>query len=142
MHKITVLIIYLFVEELQTTKELWARIEYPWYWFAPIRWLTDFDQRLDYHCEKNMQKIHQRSVMLSFHFGNNNEQNLCFIKKRSNVTFFNPYEFIGDCVNVIVAKKKEWESFDNKPPMEDLAANDKKQLNFLDLLFIVHDQQD
>uniref|UniRef100_A0A0R3S6H5 Cytochrome P450 4c3 n=1 Tax=Elaeophora elaphi TaxID=1147741 RepID=A0A0R3S6H5_9BILA len=29
---------------------MWARLRYPWYWFAPIRWLTGFDKKLDYYC--------------------------------------------------------------------------------------------
>lgn len=29
---------------------MWARIRYPWYWLAPIRWLTGYDQKLDHYC--------------------------------------------------------------------------------------------
>uniref|UniRef100_A0A0R3RZM6 Cytochrome P450 n=1 Tax=Elaeophora elaphi TaxID=1147741 RepID=A0A0R3RZM6_9BILA len=33
------------VEEL-----IWARVRYPWYWFAPIRWLTGFNWKLERYC--------------------------------------------------------------------------------------------
>uniref|UniRef100_A0A915BBP7 Cytochrome P450 monooxygenase n=2 Tax=Parascaris TaxID=6254 RepID=A0A915BBP7_PARUN len=29
---------------------MWAKIRYPWFWFAPIRWLYGYDAKLDYHC--------------------------------------------------------------------------------------------
>ncbi|VDK59304.1 unnamed protein product [Gongylonema pulchrum] len=29
---------------------MWARIRYPWFWFAPIRWFYRYDQKLDYYC--------------------------------------------------------------------------------------------
>ncbi|KAL3989565.1 Cytochrome P450 family protein [Acanthocheilonema viteae] len=86
---------------LQSAEELmWAGITYPWYWFAPIRWLSGFTWRLKRSCD-----VYKRLT-----------------KK------------------VIAAKKKEWESLDNQPSMENLSASGKKQLNFLDLLFSIRDQ--
>uniref|UniRef100_A0A0R3RM10 Cytochrome P450 n=1 Tax=Elaeophora elaphi TaxID=1147741 RepID=A0A0R3RM10_9BILA len=86
---------------LDTAQEMvWARIRYPWYWFAPIRWLTNFDRKLDHHC------------------------NIC--KKFTK--------------EVIAAKKKEWEAFDNQPSMDDLSAGGKNILSFLDFLLSIHDQ--
>uniref|UniRef100_A0AAF5Q696 Cytochrome P450 family protein n=3 Tax=Wuchereria bancrofti TaxID=6293 RepID=A0AAF5Q696_WUCBA len=79
---------------------MWARIRYPWYWFAAIRWLSGYDQKLDYYC------------------------NIC--KKLTS--------------QIIAAKKKEWEEFDNQPSIEELSAGGKKQLTFIDLLFSVRDK--
>ncbi|KAL3986176.1 Cytochrome P450 family protein [Acanthocheilonema viteae] len=79
---------------------MWARIRYPWYWFAAIRWLTGFDKKLDYYC------------------------NIC--KKLTS--------------EIIAAKKKEWEAFDNQPSVDDLSASGKKQLTFMDLLFSVRNE--
>ncbi|VDM49582.1 unnamed protein product [Toxocara canis] len=29
---------------------MWAKVRYPWFWFAPIRWLYGYDAKLDYYC--------------------------------------------------------------------------------------------
>lgn len=29
---------------------MWARIRYPWFWLAPVRWLYGYDQKLDHYC--------------------------------------------------------------------------------------------
>uniref|UniRef100_A0A915PIK0 Cytochrome P450 n=1 Tax=Setaria digitata TaxID=48799 RepID=A0A915PIK0_9BILA len=40
-----------YIEALQAVEHLaWIRLMYPWYWFAPIRWLFGFNRKLDYYC--------------------------------------------------------------------------------------------
>ncbi|EJW79489.1 hypothetical protein WUBG_09602, partial [Wuchereria bancrofti] len=42
---------YPYIEGLHAVEELaWARIRCPWYWFALTRWLSGFNQKMDYHC--------------------------------------------------------------------------------------------
>uniref|UniRef100_A0A915PF15 Cytochrome P450 n=1 Tax=Setaria digitata TaxID=48799 RepID=A0A915PF15_9BILA len=49
-----------FAEALQIMQHLaWVRILYPWFWFAPIRWLFGFNRKLDYYCNICKNLIHE-----------------------------------------------------------------------------------
>uniref|UniRef100_A0A915PLS3 Cytochrome P450 n=1 Tax=Setaria digitata TaxID=48799 RepID=A0A915PLS3_9BILA len=40
-----------YADALEAVEHLaWLKIIYPWYWFAPVRWLFGFNQKLDYYC--------------------------------------------------------------------------------------------
>uniref|UniRef100_A0A1I8EWD0 Uncharacterized protein n=1 Tax=Wuchereria bancrofti TaxID=6293 RepID=A0A1I8EWD0_WUCBA len=47
---------------------MWARIRYPWYWFAAIRWLSGYDQKLDYYCNICKKLTSQFEIFKVFFF--------------------------------------------------------------------------